>query len=172
MDVYMVVLRIIHILAGVLWAGWAFVSVAFIEPASQAAGPEGGKFMQALAGKTKLLQAMIVAPLLVILAGLLMYWQASGGFSGSWIVSAKGLSLTIGSLAGILAFVLGLAVNRPAAERMAALSKEMQLAGGPPRPEQLTELRTQQARLSSAGRYGAILLAVAVIGMALPGALG
>lgn len=172
MDVYMIILRLIHILAGVLWAGWAFVSLAFIEPATRAAGPEGGKFMQALSGKTKLIQTMLIAPLLVIFTGVLMYWQVSGGLSRSWLVLAPGLALTIGSLAGILAFVLGLVINRPAADRLAALSREMQSVGGPPSSEQMAELRAQQQRLSMGGLYGAILLAIAVIGMASAGALG
>ena len=172
MDVYAIILRLVHILAGVLWAGWAFVSVAFIEPATRAAGPEGGKFMQALTGKTKLLQTMLAAPLLVIITGVLMYWQESGGLSSSWLVSPPGLALTISSLAGILAFVLGLAINRPAAERLAGLSRAMQSAGGPPSSEQMAELRAQQRRLSMGGLYGALLLAIAVIGMALAGALG
>jgi hypothetical protein len=167
MYAYMIILRLIHILAGVLWAGWAFVSVAFIEPATRAAGPEGGKFMQVLTGKTKLLQTMLAAPLLVIFTGVLMYWQVSGGLSGLWLVSPSGLALTIGSLAGILAFILGLGISRPAAERLAALSREMQSAGGPPSSDQMAEQRVQQQRLAMGGLYGAILLAVSVIGMAL-----
>ncbi len=167
MDVYMLILRLAHIFAGVLWAGWAFAQLAFIEPAARAAGPEGGKFMQALTGKTKLLQTMLVAPLLVILTGLLLYWRVSGGLSGRWIVSAPGLALTIGSLAGILAFVTGLAISRPAAERLAALAREMQAAGVPPSPEQIGELRAQQQQLSKGGLYGATLLAVSVIGMSV-----
>ena len=166
MDVYMVILRVIHIFAGVVWAGWAFVLVAFIEPASRAAGPEGVKFVQTLTGKTKLLQTMLVAPLLVILTGVLLYWPVSGRLSGPWIVSAAGLALTIGSLAGILGFVTGLAISRPAAQRLAALSKEIQSAGGPPSQGLIGQLRVQQQQLSKGGQYGAILLAVSVIGMA------
>lgn len=165
MDVYMLILRVIHIFAGVIWAGWAFALVSFVEPASRAAGPEGGKFMQTLVGKTKIIQTMTVAPLLVILTGLLMYWRVSGGLSGLWIVSGPGLALTLGSLAGILAYVSGLVISRPAAARLAALSKDMQSAGGPPSPEQMAELGAQQERLSKGGRYAAILLAVSVIGM-------
>jgi uncharacterized membrane protein len=167
MDIYMTILRVLHIFAGVLWAGWAFVLLGFIEPASRAAGPEGGRFMQILTGKTKLLQTMLAAPVLVIVTGLLMYWRTSGGLSGHWIASATGVALTIGSLAGILAFALGFAVSRPAAERLAALSKEMQVAGRPPSPELIGQLRAQQERLSKGGQYGALLLAVCVIGMSL-----
>ncbi len=119
MDVYMLGLRVIHIFAGVLWAGWAFALVSFIEPATRAAGAEGGKFMQALVGKTKIVQTMTVAPLLVIFTGLLMYWRVSSGLNGLWIASGPGLALTVGSLAGIIAFISGLVINRPAAERLA-----------------------------------------------------
>ena len=165
MATYMIILRIVHILAGILWAGWAFGLVAFIEPASRAAGPEGGKFMQALVGKTRLVQAMTVAPLLVILTGLLMYWPVSGGLSGRWIVSGPGVALTIGSLAGIVAYITGLMINRPAAERMAALSREMQSVAGSPSPNQIAELRARQKQLSKGGLYAAILLVISVIGM-------
>jgi hypothetical protein len=57
MATYMIVLRLIHIFAGIVWAGWAFIQLGFIEPALKAAGPAGGAFMQALTGKTRLLWA-------------------------------------------------------------------------------------------------------------------
>lgn len=165
MDVYAINLRVIHIFAGVLWAGWVLSMVAFVEPASRAAGPEGGKFMQALTGKTKLVQTMFVAPLLVNLTGVLLYWRASGGLTGRWIVSGPGLALTIGSLAGILAIGFGLAISRPAAERMAALGREMRSAGGSPSTEQMAEVRAHQQRLRKGGLYAAMLLVVSVVGM-------
>jgi hypothetical protein len=171
-EIYLVILRVIHILAGVLWAGWAFASAGFVEPAARAAGPEGGKFMQALAAKTKLTQAMLVAPLLVILSGVLIYLQMSGGLSRDWLVSASGLALTLGALAGILAFILGFVMIRPAADHLAALSGRLQMAGGPPKPEQMAELGIVQRQLYRGGWYGAILLVISVIGMALAGALG
>ena len=167
METYMIILRVLHIFAGVLWAGWAFAMVGFIEPASRAAGPEGGKFMQTLIGRTRLLPTMMVAPVVVILTGLLMYWPVSGGLNGRWIVSGAGLALTIKSLAGILAFVSALVIVRPAAERLAALSKEMQSAGKPPSPQQLAELSVLGERISKGGLYAAILLAVTLFGTAV-----
>ncbi|GAB4531562.1 MAG: hypothetical protein Kow0063_10990 [Anaerolineae bacterium] len=167
MSLYFTLLRLIHIFGGILWAGWAFILPAFIEPASKGAGPEGGKFMQALASKTKILPAMTIAPLLVILSGVLMYWPLSGGLNGQWLVSPRGLWLTLGALAGILAFFFGFAVNRPTAQRIATLSREIATADGPPRPEQLADLQRQQERLSKAGVVSAVLLGVTVLGMVL-----
>ena len=167
MDVYMTSLRLIHIFSGILWAGWTWALLAFVAPASQAAGPEGGKFMQALAGKTKVTQAMLVAPLLVVLTGLLMYWQVSGQLSGTWLVSRSGLSLTVGGLAGIVAFVLGLVMISPAGNRLAALMREIQSSGGPPSAKQQAELRAIQERIAKGGLYVAVLLVITVIGMVL-----
>lgn len=163
----MAILRLVHIFSGVLWAGWAFSLSAFVEPASRAAGPEGGKFMQSLAGKTRVIPTMAIAPPLASLSGLLIYWRSSGGLDGNWIASGPGLALTLGSLAGILAFVLGLAYNRPIAQRLAELSRQLQTAGGPPSPTQMAALQGHQTRLRKAGLLVAVLLAVTVVTMSV-----
>ncbi|MGE5138202.1 MAG: hypothetical protein ACM3JD_01960 [Rudaea sp.] len=167
MDLYMAILRLIHIFSGILWAGWTWSLLAFVAPASQAAGPEGGKFMQALTGKTRVTQAMMVSPPLVVLTGLLMYWQVSGGLSGAWLVSGSGLLLTVAGLAGIVAFVLGLVMIGPAANRLTALGGEIRSSGGPPSASQQAELRAIQERIARGGLYVAVLLVITVIGMAL-----
>lgn len=168
MYIYILILRVIHILGGVFWAGWAFILAGFLEPAVDAAGPAGGEFQKALVQKTRIMPVMIAAPLLTILTGILLYWETSGGFSLAWIASGNGLALTIGGLAAIVAFVAGMVINRPTAERIGALGREMQASGGPPTPEQQAEMQVLQERLSRAGAVGAVLMLVAVIGMALP----
>jgi len=50
---------------------------------------------------------------------------------------------------------------------MGALGQEMRATDGPPKPEQLAAMQTLQKRLATAGRAGAILLVIAVIGMAV-----
>jgi uncharacterized membrane protein len=44
------VLRILHVAAGVFWAGGAIVFASFVEPNASALGPAGIPFMQRLAG--------------------------------------------------------------------------------------------------------------------------
>lgn len=87
MNILLAFLRLIHIFAGILWAGWAFILLAFIEPAVKAAGSEGRKFMPSLSGKTKLIPAMAAALLLVVLSGVIQFWFVSGGLSGAWLLS-------------------------------------------------------------------------------------
>src|SRR5688500_20258407 len=113
MDTYMVVLRILHILAGVFWVGAAFTTILFLQPTALEVGPAARPFMAHLAGKRRLVDWVLRAAGLTILAGVLMYWRVSGGLDGDWLSSAPGVSLTVGALCGIAAFSLGLSVVRP-----------------------------------------------------------
>jgi uncharacterized membrane protein len=168
MTLYIIILlRVIHILAGVFWAGAAIMLAAFLEPTARSLGPDGGKFMQRLTGQMRLTTFILLAASLNILAGLGLYWIISGGFRVRWITSGPGLSLTIGALAAIVTFILGLAVTRPTLLSIGALGQEIQSAGGPPKPEQMAKMQVLQTRLATAGRVGAVLLVIAVIGMAV-----
>lgn len=171
MDIYMIILRLLHIFAGIFWVGTAFFFVLFLEPTITAAGPAGGTVMGHLT-LTRFPLVMAVSSILTVAAGFLMYLIDSGGFQINWISTASGVAITIGSLAGILAFLLGLAVQAPASARMAALQKEIQAAGRPPTPSQMAELHVLLDRISNASRWGAVLMVIAVIGMAIARELG
>jgi hypothetical protein len=166
MDTYLVVLRIVHILAGVFWVGAAFTTILFLQPTAREVGPAAGPFMAHLAGKKRLVDWVLRAAGLTILAGLLLYWRASGGLDGDWITSAQGLSLTIGALCGIGPFSLGVSVVRPSIMATLAIGAEVAASGGPPTPEQAAKLQALQERGKAVGQIIVPLLVVAVSGMA------
>ena len=58
-------------------------------------------------------------------------------------------------------------VNGPTARQIAALGQEMQAAGGPPSPTQMAKMKALQQRLHNAGIVDAVLLGIAVAGMAI-----
>ena len=161
------ILRLVHILAGVFWAGANFMMAGFINPSVKATAPESGKFMQYLAQKSGYPRYAEVAGWLTILAGLGLYWIVSGGFQISWFTSRRGIVLTIGGLLAIVAMIIGYVVQKPAAKRLSAVGKEIQASGGPPTPDQLAEIQAQQKKLSQGALWTAIVLAVSVAGMAL-----
>lgn len=166
MDTYMVVLRILHILAGVFWVGAALMTTLFLQPTAQDLGPAAGPFMAHLAGKKRLVDWVLRAAGLTVLAGVLMYWRVSGGLDGDWLTSAPGVSLTIGALCGIAAFSLGLAVVKPTIMATLAIGRDVAESGGPPTPEQGAALQALQSRGKTVGRIVVPLLIVAVSGMA------
>lgn len=165
MNAYLLILRIIHILSGVFWAGSTLVFATYIEPSIRASGPEGGKVMQRLAaaGYSK---AMAVAGSLTVLAGLLLYWTASGHLRLAWVTSGQGLALSLGGLSAIIALVIGYFVQFRAIARMQAIGASVAAAGGPPSPEQGAEIASLRERLRNAGVWNAGLLAFTVLAMA------
>jgi len=166
MDTYMVVLRIVHILAGVFWVGAALTTILFLQSTAREVGPAAGPFMAHLAGKKHLVDWVLRAAGLTILAGALMYWRVSGGLDGDWLTSAPGISLTIGALCAIAAFSLGLSVVRPTIMSTLAIGREVAAGGGPPTPEQGAQLQALQKRGKAIGQVIVPLLIVAVSGMA------
>lgn len=167
MDALIITLRALHIGAGVLWAGWAFVSAGFVVPAVRAMGPNGGAFMQALTTTTRLVQVMSWAPVIVVVSGSLMYWEVSGHLDAAWLSSGQGTTLTIGSVAGLLAFTLGFLVMKPTSGRMGKLGREIAAAGVPPTSEQAAEMARLQAKLTRGGNIAVWLLGTAVLCMAV-----
>jgi hypothetical protein len=166
MDTYMVVLRVVHILAGVFWVGAALTTLLFIQPTARELGPAAGPFMMHLAGRKRLIDYVLSAAGLTVLAGLLMYWRVTGGLDVDVIGSAYGISLTIGALCAIAALAIGGSIVRPGIMATLAIGREVAAGGGAPTPEQAAQLQAIQRRSIAAGKAIVPLLIIAVIGMA------
>jgi uncharacterized membrane protein len=164
-DLYMVVLRILHILAGVFWVGSALLIFFFLQPAAREVGPAAGPLMTHLATKKRLPDVTLAAAGLTILAGLLMYWRVTGGLDPDYITTAYGWSITLGALAAIVAVGLGVAVIRPSMVRAGEIGQAAAAAGGPT-PEQAAEMQSLQQRVKSIGNLVTPLLIFAVVAMA------
>ena len=165
-TLYVIVLRLLHILGGVFWVGAAWMIAGFLYPTANAAGPEGTKFLQRLF-QSRLPALVSAAAGLNILAGLLLYWRDSLGLRVDWITSRAGLAFTVGGLSAIAAFVIGFAVSKPVADKLGMLGKEVAAAGKPPTPEQAAEIQRLAKRTADAATWVAVLLAIALITMAI-----
>jgi uncharacterized membrane protein len=165
---YLIVLRLIHIFAGVFWAGTTFFIVSSLGPTARASGPEGGQFMLRLTGRVgRMTLFMGLAATLSALSGILLYERVSGGFAAGWITSGPGLALTVGGVAGIVGWIVGYLVIARSSMRLTALATEIQAGRGPPSPEQAAEMQALREKQSQGGIWVAILLVVAVTGMAV-----
>jgi uncharacterized membrane protein len=133
MNILILVLRVIHIFSGVFWVGFAFFNIGFLQPTVKATGAEGQKTMQYLTQKTRLLSTVYATATLTMLSGLTMYWILSG-FRLSFIGSGYGLVLTIGSIAGVIAWIYAVVVIRGIFNRMGAIGQQIQAQGGPASP--------------------------------------
>ena len=163
---YLIILRLLHIACGVFWAGAAIYLAAFISPAVQALGADGGKFMQQLAKTNKLPLVMTLAATTNIIAGILLLWKLSNGFQYDWMTSRHGLVLNAGVVLGIIAYLEGLLVTRPNIIKINALGAKLAI-DGPPNAEQLQLLNGYRQKVLNANKIAAFLLALTVISMGL-----
>jgi uncharacterized membrane protein len=163
--IYLIVLRIIHIVAGVCWVGGAFMYFLFLEPSVKATAPGSGQFMQYFIARRNYPIYMGMTSLLTVLAGGLLYWHSSGGFNLNWVTSGPGWGYTIGSVVAIVVFFIGLLMIKPRAERLGGLGHEIGVAGAPT-PAQAAELQKLGHEMALLGRVDFALLAIALLAMA------
>ena len=157
----MIVLRLIHVLAGVFWAGSVFFVAAFLLPSVAATGPGGGQVVQHVMTVLKYPRAAGIA------AVLTMYWHDMKISTAGWAGSAPGMTYGIGALSALVAFVVFVTMIRPTGDKLLAFGRTIQSRGGPPTPEESAAISRLQMRMSSASRAGAACLAVTVVAMAI-----
>jgi hypothetical protein len=150
----------LHVLFSIFWAGGAIAVGFFIIPAVIEAGPGGGAVMAGVV-KRKFPLVMTTVATVVLLTGLRLYMIR---FTPAWLGTGEGIVLTLGALAAIGAFALGVFVQRPVAMRLSALAGAIAASGAPPTAAQAGELQALRLRLGKIGRLTAWhLLAAAVL---------
>jgi len=164
MAILVIVLRAVHILGGIFWAGAAMVLYGFVLPAAAATRPESGRFTQHLAGKSGLTAWMTIASVACVVAGIALFAPISGSFDRDWMHSTRGIVLSVGALLGIGSLIEGQLILAPTARKLGALAAQVQ---GAPTPEQAKTLGELQAKLQRAGTRGAWMLGFSAAFMAV-----
>jgi uncharacterized membrane protein len=160
-----IILRFIHILAGIFWVGTAFLVAGFLVPTMRETGREGGRFIQHLMQRRRLPVFLGIAMGLTILSGLTMYARLAAATHGTWAGTAPGIGYGVGALASILGAFVGAIIGGAAGRRLAAIGTSVGPAG--PSPEQQAEIGRLQARIALGTRLAAGLLGVAAAAMAV-----
>ncbi|MES2202615.1 MAG: hypothetical protein V4498_10220 [candidate division FCPU426 bacterium] len=158
------ILRLLHIVSGILWVGGAFLFGIFLIPAVREAGPAGGPVMGGMV-KRKLPLWIAVFAIVTILCGLRLFMINVGG-SPEYLFSPTGICLLIGATFALVAFAFGMAVQRPTADKMGKLGAAIQAQGTPPSAEQQAEMKRLSGIIGKVAKRTAILLLHAAIFMA------
>jgi uncharacterized membrane protein len=161
--VLIVVARVIHIMAGVTWAGATFVLAAVIVPMTARYGAEGfGRWTALIARKVGPVSGL--SALLTVLSGIYLFASLHPDDS-----SLGGSVLKAGAVAGLLSLATGFLVSRPAGQRLANLSAQTVQSGptAAPSPDSLEQMAGLRRRVAIGSRLAAALLSVSVLSMAL-----
>jgi len=162
------VFRTLHIMAGVAWAGSAFLFTVFLEPAASKLGPAAGHFMEETIGRRKAPEIVTAIAAVTVIAGWVLWFKGLDRVDsfGDWLGTSFGLVLTIGGLAATGAFFAGLLGVPPNLKRRTSSVRRSRPSGGPPTPEQATRIARIQGRMRTLSWLDLALLAIAVFCMA------
>lgn len=163
----MIALRLIHVLAGVFWAGAVFFVVSFLLPSMRDAGPGGQAVARQLIVIRKYPLKILAIAIVTVLSGIGLYMKDVSMSNGAFARSHAGMTYGIGAASALATLVVGFIVLTPAANRLGALGAVIQAGGAPPTAEQQAEMARLQARMTMGSRLAASFLLVAVITMAV-----
>jgi hypothetical protein len=164
----MLVFRIVHIGAAVVWVGMVVFFAVFLTPTASELGPAAFPVMKELVEKRKVPKVIQSIAGVTVIGGLFLYWRdwhAYGGL-GNFVGSAFGLTLTVGAISAISAFVVGNFLVAKNVERLIGVGSTVAAAGGPPAPEFVAETQQLAARIRLGSRIVLLLLAITVFAMA------
>ena len=156
-------LRIIHIVGGIFWVGGTLIMTFFIGPTVGATAEAGHRFVGHLMNDLKFSNRMAIASGSTILAGFILYWIDSQGFTSAWMSSGAGRGFGIGAGFALIGFVFGLLVGRTT-KAMAQVGAQIQ---GKPSPDQMTQLQALRKKQATYSMIAAVTLILATIFMAI-----
>jgi hypothetical protein len=81
--------------------------------------------------------------------------------------TGRGLALTVGGSAGIVAFFIGIFVIGRNTNKMRKLAYSMDADGGPPSKDDLGMMQSWQEKVAKGGAVTSLFMVLAVIGMTL-----
>jgi uncharacterized membrane protein len=165
MNLLIIILRILHIVAGILWAGGAAAYYLFIEPTAKATAPESQKFMDYLMTQQRFSKFLNAMSLVTILAGGALFYRLTS-VNWKWILTGPGIGFTIGALAGISAVVAWNLLVPPRIAELEKLARVIQANGNSPSPQQTATLAKLEKEMTLAGWLDFGLTAMAVLMMA------
>ena len=160
---FLIVLRFIHVVASACWVGGSFIFFLFVEPTAKSLAPEGMQFVQHMVTKRRFSVFMVISSTLTVLSGAILFWYDASGQWLSWIQTGPGLGFTLGSIAGVLVYFVGMFGINPRAVKLAKIGEAVQSSGGPPTPEQVAELQKLDREMSALNRLDFMLVALSLV---------
>ena len=162
MNYEMIILRLLHIVFGVFWAGSAIFFALILQPRLARLGPSIQlPVMAALLPVQG--PALIGSAVITIVAGITLALRLRWGNLDAFYNTGWGIAIMIGFVTAIGAISAGITLT-VLAHRMVALGKSIQ--GREPTAEEGSELQRLSTRLPRLGRSTAFLVIFAIGAMA------
>jgi uncharacterized membrane protein len=156
MNYLVIVLRLLHIIGGVLWVGSALAMNFFIGPTLRATGEAGKQFAGHLITRTRFTPVVTASAYLTVIAGVWLYGIDSAWFTSPWMDSGAGTGFGTGAAFALVGLVTGI-MNGNNVRKLGQLGAQIQ---GQPTAEQAAALgavQRQQAWVVPVNTYSLLL---------------
>ena len=124
-------------------------------------------FLHHMVGRKGYNAFMKITSTVTVVSGVLLVWENAAGNWLAWMGMGPGVVFSVGSVIGVMAYLLGMFLVNPRADRLAALGREMEAAEGPPSEIQHGELKRIAGEISVLGRAYFLLIALSLAMMAV-----
>jgi hypothetical protein len=163
----MILLRLIHILFAIVWAGTLLFTTFYLFPTLASVGPAAAPVMDGLK-KRGFLLVMPLTALVTVLSGAMLLSKASGGSMALYSQTAVGRMFSMAGGLAILAFLIGLIVGKPAGEKLMKLTSQVAtMPEGPVRAAIQSQITGLQARVKVVTLSVSVMVILAAAGMAV-----
>jgi uncharacterized membrane protein len=167
MTAELLVLRLVHILGGMIWVGSGIFNSFFLLPTLAQAGPAAGQIMAGLQ-RRRLFTILPIVALLTILSGVRLMQITSAGFSPAYFASTSGRTYAWSGVAAIIGFLIGVFIARPAAMRAASIGATLATSTDAAARASLSAALERSRRIGSiASSVSVVLVVLAAAGMAV-----
>ena len=166
MDV--LVLRLIHIVAGAFWVGSVFTVFLWVQPAAAAVAPDGTRFTYELLHNRRLPLVILASAATTVIAGIWLLVITSNGLDPNVLFDDSRLGYTVGGIVAILTFALGALYVFPRTTLVARTLGRLVTEHRPPTPEEQQVLAQAGGESRRAGWIvlGGLVIAVACMATA------
>ena len=159
----MIVLRLLHLIFGVIWVGAGFYYNFVLLPSLQRMDARTHRSVNKAV--TQIMGPLLgISAIITIVSGGVMLVQLRHEPGHDLLASGWGLAMIVGTITSILGLVLVLAVEVPAGRKVDKLAAS---EGREPSEEERRELRRLTDRVVRVGRLATVLLFIALASMAI-----
>lgn len=167
MEPLFLLMRLLHVVVGVFWAGTLIFVATFLMPSVRDAGPDGGKVMLALL-RRGYMNVLPAVALLTIISGFWLYWNLMQTVGPIWAASMSARIYGVGAVTALVAFGLGVFIMRPNALKLGAMMETLaKTPEGPARAALAADMTGPRAKMAATAPWVAGLLAITTACMAL-----
>lgn len=166
MTAELLILRLIHVVGGVVWVGGATYIAFALAPAIGAAGPAGAPVMANVA-RTKLFIWLPTIAVLTMLAGVRLMQLTSHSMSSAYFASGPGQGYSAGAVCGLIGFCVEMLIARPSMRKAGMLMASKATAPESSHAGIDAQVATLRVRGAQAGVVSSVLLLLATAAMAV-----